>query len=345
MHIKNSTIHLFQMKIKRLLYAISLACLSLFSCEDGSYLPGDSLLRGDVSIEIDSTFVVTGRSIEYTTINSKSMTQLLGHLSVPEYGDLDCSFVSQLMAAGSLGIPDSIPTENVDSMRVRFRFANTAFTGDSLAPQQLKIYQLTKQLPSDIDNNFEAHYINIRGKGDVIRQLKKEAKAANKVFLATDPDREGEAISWHLAELLKLDPKKTSRVTFNEITKPAITEAVKHPRDIDMDLVNAQQARRILDRIVGYQISPILWKTVKSGLSAGRVQSVATKIIVDREEEIRAFVPDEYWTIDATLATLDNKEFNVRFYGNKRGRVKLNSQEDAKKVLEKNAAVEAEFNK
>lgn len=143
------------MKIKRLLYAIPLACLSLFSCEDGSYLPGDSLLRGDVSIEIDSTFVVTGRSIEYTTINSKSMTQLLGHLSVPEYGDLDCSFVSQLMAAGSLGIPDSIPTENVDSMRVRFRFANTAFTGDSLAPQQLKIYQLTKQLPSDIDNNFE----------------------------------------------------------------------------------------------------------------------------------------------------------------------------------------------
>ncbi|MBR6742609.1 MAG: DNA topoisomerase I, partial [Clostridia bacterium] len=126
----------------------------------------------------------------------------------------------------------------------------------------------------DVDNNFEAHYINIRGKGDVIRQLKKEAKAANKVFLATDPDREGEAISWHLATALGIDPNKACRITFNELTKSAVKEAVKHPRPVDMDLVNSQQTRRILDRIVGYKLSPYLWKTVKSGLSAGRVQSV-----------------------------------------------------------------------
>ena len=186
----------------------------------------------------------------------------------------------------------------------------------------------------DIENGFEPHYINIRGKGDLIKDIRKEAKNANKVFLATDPDREGEAISWHLAQALGIPVEQTLRVTFNEVTKSAVKAAIKEPRHIDMNLVDAQQARRILDRIVGYKISPFLWKNVRSGLSAGRVQSVATRIICEREEEIRAFVPVEYWTIDATLATLDNKEFNVRFYGNKRGRVKLSSAEDAQKVLD-----------
>ena len=139
----------------------------------------------------------------------------------------------------------------------------------------------------DIENNFAAHYINIRGKGDLIKSLKKDAKAANKVFLATDPDREGEAISWHLANALGLEPEKCCRVAFNEVTKSAVKDAIKHPREIDMELVNSQQARRILDRIVGYKLSPFLWKSVKSGLSAGRVQSVATRIIVEREAEIR----------------------------------------------------------
>ena len=186
----------------------------------------------------------------------------------------------------------------------------------------------------DIENGFEPHYINIRGKGDLIKDIRKEAKNANKVFLATDPDREGEAISWHLAQALGIPVEQTLRVTFNEVTKTAVKAAIKEPRQIDMNLVDAQQARRILDRIVGYKISPFLWKNVRSGLSAGRVQSVATRIICEREEEIRAFVPVEYWTIDATLATLENKEFNVRFYGNKKGRIKLNSQEDAQKVLD-----------
>ena len=189
----------------------------------------------------------------------------------------------------------------------------------------------------DIENGFEPHYINIRGKGDLIKDIRKEAKNANKIFLATDPDREGEAISWHLAQALGIPVEQTLRVTFNEVTKTAVKAAIKEPRHIDMNLVDAQQARRILDRIVGYKISPFLWKNVRSGLSAGRVQSVATRIICEREEEIRAFVPVEYWTIDATLATLDNKEFNVRFYGNKRGRIKLNSQEDAQKVLDATA--------
>ena len=140
----------------------------------------------------------------------------------------------------------------------------------------------------DIEKNFEPHYINIRSKNDLIKDLKKEAQAAANVYLATDPDREGEAISWHLSTALELDPAKTKRVTFNEITKPAIKEAIRHPRDIDMDLVNSQQARRILDRIVGYKISPFLWKTLRAGLSAGRVQSVATRIICEREESSRS---------------------------------------------------------
>ena len=186
----------------------------------------------------------------------------------------------------------------------------------------------------DIENNFEAHYINIRGKGDLIKDIKKEAKAAGKIFLAPDPDREGEAISWHLANALGIPVEKTLRVTFNEITKTAVKSAIKSPRQIDMNLVNAQQARRILDRIVGYKISPFLWKNVKSGLSAGRVQSVATRIIVEREEEIRAFVPQEYWTIDATLVTADGEEFTVRFYGDENGRIKLASEADARRVTD-----------
>ena len=186
----------------------------------------------------------------------------------------------------------------------------------------------------DIENNFDAHYINIRGKGDLIKEIKKEAKAANKVFLATDPDREGEAISWHLANALGIPVEKTLRVSFNEITKSAVKSAIKQPRQIDMNLVNAQQARRILDRIVGYKISPFLWKNIRSGLSAGRVQSVATRMIVEREQEIRDFVPQEYWTIDATLITAEGTPFTVRFYGNEKGRIKLTCEADTLKVVD-----------
>ena len=185
----------------------------------------------------------------------------------------------------------------------------------------------------DIEDNFKAHYINIRGKGDLIKALKKDAKAANKVFLATDPDREGEAISWHLATALDLAPEKCSRVAFNEITKTAIKDAIKHPREIDIDLVNSQQARRILDRIVGYKLSPFLWKSVKSGLSAGRVQTVAARIIVEREAEIRAFVPQEYWTIDALLTAPDGKPLKARLVGKGKSKVKLASEDDVKQVL------------
>ena len=175
----------------------------------------------------------------------------------------------------------------------------------------------------DVDNDFEPHYINIRGKGDLIKELKKEAAKADKVFLATDPDREGEAISWHLAGTLGIPVEKAKRITFNEITKTAIKEAIKAPRSIDMDLVNSQQTRRILDRIVGYKLSPFLWKKVRSGLSAGRVQSAATKIIVERENEIRAFVPVEYWTVDALLETAKGKELTAHFFGETAGRAKM----------------------
>ena len=193
----------------------------------------------------------------------------------------------------------------------------------------------------DIENGFEPHYINIRGKGDLIKDIKKEAKAANKVFLATDPDREGEAISWHLAAALGIPLDKTLRVSFNEITKSAVKAAIKEPREIDMNLVNAQQARRILDRIVGYKLSPFLWKNVRSGLSAGRVQSVATRIIVEREEEIRSFVPLEYWTIDTELSVDGKKGFVARFYGDEKGRIKLKCEDDANKVV--NAVKDGEF--
>jgi len=186
----------------------------------------------------------------------------------------------------------------------------------------------------DIDNGFCPHYINIRGKGDLIKELRKEAKNADKIYFATDPDREGEAISWHLASIIGDDAKKAKRVTFNEITKSAVKEAIKHPKQIDMNLVNAQQARRILDRLVGYQISPLLWKTIKSGLSAGRVQSVATKIIVEKEEEIKSFIPDEYWTIDAVIVTSKQNTINARFYGDKYKKIKVTTKEQADKILE-----------
>ena len=155
------------------------------------------------------------------------------------------------------------------------------------------------QFGIDVDHDYEPKYITIRGKGDILAGLRKEAKKADKVYLATDPDREGEAISWHLSKALGLDSKKMYRITFNEITKTAVRESIKNAREIDMDLVDAQQARRMVDRMVGYRISPILWAKVKRGLSAGRVQSVALRIIADREEEINAFVPEEYWSLDA----------------------------------------------
>jgi len=191
------------------------------------------------------------------------------------------------------------------------------------------------QIGVDIENNFEPKYITIRGKGDVISKLKKEAKNAKKIYLATDPDREGEAISWHLAFLLNIDSKEKCRVTFNEITKNAVKNAMKEPREINLDLVNAQQARRVLDRIVGYKISPILWKKVKKGLSAGRVQSVATRLICDREEEIENFVPEEYWTIDAVLEKKGGKgSFSAKFYGKDGKKVELKNEDDVKNILE-----------
>ena len=190
----------------------------------------------------------------------------------------------------------------------------------------------------DIENGFEPQYIPVRDKRELIQELKKEAKDAKTVFLATDPDREGEAISWHLKELLELDDKKAKRVTFNEITKKVVTESIQHPRSIDQDLVDAQQARRILDRIVGYELSPLLWKKVKKGLSAGRVQSVATRMVVDREEEIEAFVPQEYWLLDARLnCGAENSSFTARFHGKGDKKQELHSKEEVDEVL---AAVE-----
>ncbi len=185
----------------------------------------------------------------------------------------------------------------------------------------------------DIEHDFDAHYISIRGKGDLIKEIRKEAKAANKIYLATDPDREGEAIAWHLAATLGIPVEKTLRICFNEVTKTAVKAAIKNPRQIDMNLVNSQQTRRIMDRIVGYKISPLLWKNIKSGLSAGRVQSVATRMIVEREEEIRAFVPVEYWTIEALLHGAEGKSFPVHFWGNAEGKIKLNNEEEAMRVV------------
>ncbi|MBO0419031.1 type I DNA topoisomerase [Vagococcus fluvialis] len=186
----------------------------------------------------------------------------------------------------------------------------------------------------DIENNYEPGYINIRGKGPVIKELKKYAKKADKVYLAADPDREGEAIAWHLAHILDLDLEDNNRVVFNEITKDAVKAAFKEPRKINVDLVDAQQARRILDRLVGYSISPLLWKKVKKGLSAGRVQSIALKMIVDREEEIRNFEPEEYWSITGDFVKGKTK-FKANFYGVDGKKLKLNNAEDVKAVTEK----------
>ena len=183
------------------------------------------------------------------------------------------------------------------------------------------------QLGVDIENNFEPKYINIRGKGDVIKELKKEAKKAKKVYLATDPDREGEAISWHLSYILNIDEDEKCRIEFNEITKGAIKNAIKNPRNIDLNLVDAQQARRVLDRLLGYQISPILWQKVRKGLSAGRVQSVTTKLICEREEEIKSFIPKEYWTIDG-------EEFTLKFYGEDGKKIDLENEAQVNKILD-----------
>ena len=185
----------------------------------------------------------------------------------------------------------------------------------------------------DIENNYEPHYISIRGKGDLIKSLKKEAAKADAVYLASDPDREGEAISWHLAHLLGLDLNKPIRVEFNEITKDAIKEAFKNPRTIDMDLVDAQQARRILDRLVGYTLSPILWKKVKKGLSAGRVQSIAVKLIIDRENEIKAFVPEEYWTLEGQFKK-EKKSFTANYYGTTAEKAFLDKEATVKSVMD-----------
>ena len=190
------------------------------------------------------------------------------------------------------------------------------------------------KLGIDIENNYEPQYINIRGKGEIINQLKKDAKKADIVYLATDPDREGEAISWHLEQALELDPAKTKRITFGEVTKSAFREALKNPRGIDMNLVNAQQTRRILDRLVGYKISPFLWEKIESGLSAGRVQSVATRIIVERENEIQSFVPEEYWNLTALLATEEGEEFTARYYGKADKKRELKNKSDVQKVLD-----------
>lgn len=172
------------------------------------------------------------------------------------------------------------------------------------------------QLGIDVENDFEPKYITIRGKGDILANLRKEVKKADKIYLATDPDREGEAISWHLYVALKLEGKKVYRISFNEITKNAVKASIKDAREINMNLVDAQQARRALDRMVGYKISPLLWAKVKRGLSAGRVQSVALRIIADREEEIDAFIPEEYWTLDATIHVEgEKKPLVASFYG------------------------------
>lgn len=191
------------------------------------------------------------------------------------------------------------------------------------------------QMGIDIENDFEPKYITIRGKGDILAKLRKEVKKADKVYLATDPDREGEAISWHLSQALKLEGKNVRRISFNEITQNAVKTSLKEPRDIDMNLVNAQQTRRILDRIVGYKISPLLWAKVKRGLSAGRVQSVALRIICDREEEINAFIPEEYWTLDASLSIEgEKKPLIAKFHGDEKGKIVISSKEEMDRIME-----------
>lgn len=191
------------------------------------------------------------------------------------------------------------------------------------------------QLGIDVNNDYEPKYITIRGKGDILAALRKEVKKAEKIYLATDPDREGEAISWHLMYALKLEGKKVYRITFNEITKNAVKESLKHAREIDMNLVDAQQTRRILDRMVGYRISPLLWAKIKRGLSAGRVQSVALRIICDREEEIDAFIPEEYWSLDVNLSVEgEKKPLTAKYYGTLKGKASLNNKAETDAVME-----------
>lgn len=191
------------------------------------------------------------------------------------------------------------------------------------------------QMGIDIENDYEPKYITIRGKGDILAKLRKEVKKADKVYLATDPDREGEAISWHLSQALKLEGKTVRRISFNEITQNAVKASLKEPRDIDMNLVDAQQTRRILDRMVGYEISPVLWAKVKRGLSAGRVQSVTLRIICDREEEINAFIPEEYWSLDAELSVEgEKKPLIAKFYGDENGKLAISSEKEMKHITE-----------
>ena len=189
------------------------------------------------------------------------------------------------------------------------------------------------QLGIDTENNFEVKYITIRGKGELLQKMRKDVKSAKCVYLATDPDREGEAISWHLYHSLRLQDKKVYRITFNEITEKAVKEAIKHPRDINMDLVDAQQARRVLDRLVGYQISPILWKKIRKGLSAGRVQSVTLRLIGDRDKQIKEFVEEEYWTIEANLRHGKSKAFEARLDSKNNVKVEIRNEEEAQKIV------------
>ena len=214
------------------------------------------------------------------------------------------------------------------------KFLGSSYT---VAASQGHVRDLPKSsLGIDIEHDYEPKYITIRGKGDILAALRKEVKKSDKVYLATDPDREGEAISWHLAAALKLDEKKMRRITFNEITKNAVKASLKSPRDIDMNLVNAQQARRVLDRMVGYRISPLLWAKVKRGLSAGRVQSVALRLVADREDEINAFIPEEYWTLDAILKVKGEKRpLTAKFYGTDKKKLTIRSGEELKEILKK----------
>ena len=207
----------------------------------------------------------------------------------------------------------------------------------TVAASQGHVRDLPKSsLGIDVEHDYEPKYITIRGKGDILAALRKEAKKSDKVFLATDPDREGEAISWHLATALKLDEKKMRRITFNEITKNAVKASLKAPRDIDMNLVDAQQARRVLDRMVGYRISPLPWAKVKRGLSAGRVQSVALRLVADREEEINAFIPEEYWTLDVILKIKGEKRpLTAKFYGTDQKKMTIRSEQELNEIVKK----------
>lgn len=222
--------------------------------------------------------------------------------------------------------------ESPNKVKTIKKFLGSSYT---VAASNGHVRDLPKsQMGIDVEHDYEPKYITIRGKGDILANLRKEVKKADKVYLATDPDREGEAISWHLAAALKLDEKKMSRITFNEITKNAVKASLKAPRSIDMDLVDAQQARRALDRMVGYKISPLLWAKVKRGLSAGRVQSVALRMIADREEEIDSFIPEEYWTLEAVLNVKgERRPLKAKFYGTEKQKMTIHSKEELDRIL------------